>query len=95
MIKIQNLHKSYPMGDESLHVLKGLDLHIKEGEFVSIMGSSGSGKSTLLNIVGLLDIHDEGQYYFDKVVRKARIKKIASTKSPPACFRARPARSRS
>src|SRR5210317_609947 len=65
MIKIQNLHKSYPMGDESLHVLKGLDLHIKEGEFVSIMGSSGSGKSTLLNIVGLLDVHDEGQYYLN------------------------------
>ena len=60
MIKIQNLHKSYPMGKESLHVLKGLDLHIKEGEFVSIMGSSGSGKSTLLNIVGFLDVHDEG-----------------------------------
>ncbi len=50
------------MGKDSLHVLKGLDLHIKEGEFVSIMGSSGSGKSTLLNIVGLLDEHDEGEY---------------------------------
>ena len=65
MIKIENLHKSYPMGDESLHVLKGLNLHIKEGEFVSIMGSSGSGKSTLLNIVGLLDIHDQGKYYLN------------------------------
>jgi putative ABC transport system ATP-binding protein len=62
MIKIKNLHKSYPIGKDSLHVLKGLDLHIKEGEFVSIMGSSGSGKSTLLNIVGLLDTHDEGTY---------------------------------
>jgi len=65
MIKLQNLHKSYPMGKESLHVLKGLDLHIKEGEFVSIMGSSGSGKSTLLNIVGLLDGHDEGTYHLN------------------------------
>ena len=65
MIKIQNLHKSYPMGKESLHVLKGLNLHIKEGEFVSIMGSSGSGKSTLLNIVGLLDDHDEGEYFLN------------------------------
>lgn len=62
MIQLRNLHKSYPMGKESLHVLKGLNLHIKEGEFVSIMGSSGSGKSTLLNIVGLLDVHDEGDY---------------------------------
>ena len=65
MIKIEKLHKSYPIGKDSLHVLKGLDLHIKEGEFVSIMGSSGSGKSTLLNIVGLLDGHDEGKYYLN------------------------------
>lgn len=65
MIKIEKLHKSYPMGKDSLHVLKGLDLHIKEGEYVSIMGSSGSGKSTLLNIVGLLDDYDEGKYYLD------------------------------
>jgi len=62
MIKLHNLHKSYPIGHDSLHVLKGLDLHIKEGEFVSIMGSSGSGKSTLLNIIGLLDTHDIGEY---------------------------------
>lgn len=65
MIRIENLHKSYPIGKDSLHVLKGLNLHIKEGEFVSIMGSSGSGKSTLLNIVGLLDIHDKGDYYLN------------------------------
>ncbi len=65
MIKLKNLHKSYPIGKESLHVLKGINLHIKEGEFVSIMGSSGSGKSTLLNIVGLLDGHDEGEYYLN------------------------------
>jgi len=65
MIRIEKLHKSYPIGKDSLHVLKGLDLHIKEGEFVSIMGSSGSGKSTLLNIVGLLDTHDEGNYYLN------------------------------
>ncbi|MDV7188384.1 ABC transporter ATP-binding protein [Lutibacter sp. TH_r2] len=65
MIKIEKLHKSYPIGKDSLHVLKGLDLHIKEGEFVSIMGSSGSGKSTLLNIVGLLDTHDSGNYYLN------------------------------
>ncbi|MBE7685773.1 ATP-binding cassette domain-containing protein [Tenacibaculum piscium] len=65
MIRIESLHKSYPIGKESLHVLKGLNLHIKEGEFVSIMGSSGSGKSTLLNIVGLLDTHDQGTYYLN------------------------------
>jgi putative ABC transport system ATP-binding protein len=51
------------MGSNSLHVLKGLDLNIEEGEFVSIMGSSGSGKSTLLNILGILDDYDQGTYY--------------------------------
>ena len=65
MIQINKLHKSYKMGANSLHVLKGLDLEIKEGEFVSIMGSSGSGKSTLLNIIGLLDVHDEGEYFLN------------------------------
>ena len=78
MIKIENLHKSYPMGKESLHVLKGLNLHIKEGEFVSIMGSSGSGKSTLLNIVGLLDVHDEGKYFLNgQLIQKLDEKKAA------------------
>jgi putative ABC transport system ATP-binding protein len=62
MIRLQNIHKSYITGTNKLHVLKGIDLHIKEGELVSIMGSSGSGKSTLLNILGLLDNHDEGVY---------------------------------
>jgi putative ABC transport system ATP-binding protein len=65
MIQIKGLHKSYPMGKDFLHVLKGLDLDIKEGEFVSIMGASGSGKSTLLNIIGLLDTHDIGTYYLN------------------------------
>ncbi len=78
MIKIEKLHKSYPIGKDSLHVLKGLDLHIKEGEFVSIMGSSGSGKSTLLNIVGLLDNHDEGNYYLNgKLIEDLDEKKAA------------------
>ncbi|PQJ78292.1 ABC transporter ATP-binding protein [Polaribacter porphyrae] len=78
MIKIEKLHKSYPIGKDSLHVLKGIDLHIKEGEFVSIMGSSGSGKSTLLNIVGLLDIHDEGDYYLnDQLIKDMNEKKSA------------------
>ncbi len=78
MIEIKKLHKSYPIGKDSLHVLKGIDLHIKEGEFVSIMGSSGSGKSTLLNIVGLLDEHDEGEYYLNgKLIKNLNEKKAA------------------
>ena len=55
MLKIQKLHKSYPIGETSLHVLKGIDLSVEKGEMVAIMGSSGSGKSTFLNIIGMLD----------------------------------------
>lgn len=62
MIKLHDVHKYYRTGDQSLHVLKGIDLHIREGELVSIMGSSGSGKSTLLNILGVLDGYDRGSY---------------------------------
>jgi putative ABC transport system ATP-binding protein len=63
MIKLNNIHKSYVMGNNSLHVLKGINLEVEKGDFVSIMGSSGSGKSTLLNILGMLDSYDEGSYY--------------------------------
>lgn len=65
MIEIKNLHKSYKMGSNSLHVLKGINFSVKEGELVAIMGSSGSGKSTLLNILGMLDVADEGEYLLD------------------------------
>ena len=67
MIEIEELNKSYPIGNSSLHVLKGIDLKIKEGELVAIMGSSGSGKSTLLNIIGMLDNYDSGTYKLDNV----------------------------
>ena len=77
MIIIKNLHNSYIIGKNSLHVLKGLDLEIKEGELVAIMGSSGSGKSTLLNIIGMLDNHDKGSYELDGVI----IKKMNETKA--------------
>ena len=67
MIEIKGLNKSYPTGQSFLHVLKGIDLSIEEGELVAIMGSSGSGKSTLLNIIGMLDNYDSGSYLLDGV----------------------------
>ena len=65
MIRLRELHKSYPMGAGRLHVLKGIDLDVGAGELLSIMGASGSGKSTLMNILGLLDRFDEGDYRLD------------------------------
>ena len=82
MIQIENLHKSYVMGHNSLHVLKGLELGIEEGEFVSIMGSSGSGKSTLLNILGILDDYDKGTYYLGgKLIQGLNETKAAMTRN--------------
>ena len=78
MIQIKNLHKSYHMGSNSLHVLKGINFYVKEGELVSIMGSSGSGKSTLLNILGMLDEADSGEYILDNVPIRNLNEKIAA-----------------
>ncbi len=78
MIEIKDLHKSYKMGANSLHVLKGINFSVAEGELVSIMGSSGSGKSTLLNILGMLDEADEGSYILDGVPIKNLNETIAA-----------------
>ncbi|WP_165021256.1 MULTISPECIES: ABC transporter ATP-binding protein [unclassified Dysgonomonas] len=69
MIKIRDLNKTYYSG-APLHVLKGINMDIDKGEFLSIMGASGSGKSTLLNILGILDNYDTGEYYLDDVLIK-------------------------
>jgi len=78
MIEIKDLHKSYKVGRNSLHVLKGINFSVKEGELVSIMGSSGSGKSTLLNILGMLDEADSGTYHLDNVEIKNLSEKVAA-----------------
>jgi len=78
MIEIKDLHKSYHMGSNSLHVLKGINFNVAEGEMVAIMGSSGSGKSTLLNILGILDEADEGSYELDGKVIKNLNEKVAA-----------------
>lgn len=77
MLNIKDLHKSYDMGETSLHVLKGINLKVEKGEMVAIMGSSGSGKSTLLNIIGILDELDKGQYFLDGI----EIKDLTEKKS--------------
>lgn len=78
MLEIRNLHKSYPIGESSLHVLKGINLSVEKGEMVAIMGSSGSGKSTLLNIIGMLDESDSGEYILDGLPIKNLTEKKAA-----------------
>jgi len=72
MIRLTGIRKSYRTGANVLQVLKGIDLHIGQGELVSIMGSSGSGKSTLLNILGILDNADSGEYLLDGLLIKGQ-----------------------
>ncbi len=76
MIHLEDINKTYHNG-APLHVLKGINLDIERGEFVSIMGASGSGKSTLLNILGILDNYDTGDYYLNDVL----IKKLSETRA--------------
>ena len=76
MIHLKDINKTYNNG-APLHVLKGINLDIERGEFVSIMGASGSGKSTLLNILGMLYKYDDGEYYLNNVL----IKDLSETKS--------------
>jgi putative ABC transport system ATP-binding protein len=77
VIKLEQIRKAYRLNNTSFEVLKGIDMHIKEGEFVSIMGSSGSGKSTLLNILGILDNYDSGTYMLNNTL----IKDLSQTKA--------------
>lgn len=76
MIHLHDINKTYDNG-QPLHVLKGINLDIEQGEFVSIMGASGSGKSTLLNILGILDNYDSGEY----TLAGTLIKNLSETKA--------------
>ena len=67
MICLEDVNKSYRMGENSLHVLKDVSLQVERGEFVSILGASGSGKSTLMNIIGCMDTLDTGRYTIDGI----------------------------
>lgn len=78
VISLSRIRKSYQLAETSFEVLKGIDLHIHEGEFVSIMGSSGSGKSTLLNILGILDNYDSGEYSLNQTLIKDLSQKKAA-----------------
>lgn len=78
VISLTQIRKSYQLAEASFEVLKGIDLQIHEGEFVSIMGSSGSGKSTLLNILGILDNYDSGEYSLNKTLIKDLSQKKAA-----------------
>ncbi len=77
MIRLNQVNKSYSIGHNKMHVLKGIDVNIAKGELISIMGSSGSGKSTLLNILGLLDNYDSGEYYLNDML----IRNLSQTKA--------------
>jgi putative ABC transport system ATP-binding protein len=82
MIRLTDINKSYSIGGNKLHVLKGINLHIEQGEMVSIMGSSGSGKSTLLNILGILDQYDTGEYQLaDTLIRNLNETKAAQLRN--------------
>ena len=78
MIKLTDINKTYYTEATSLHVLKGIDLTIEKGEYVSVMGASGSGKSTLLNILGILDNYDTGDYYLNEMLIKNLSEKQAA-----------------
>ena len=87
MIKLQDISKIYPMGKRELTVLRGVNLHIKQGELVAIMGPSGSGKSTMLNLMGCLDIPTSGSYYLeDREVSRLNSRELAQIRAQKVGF---------
>ena len=82
MIRLNDITKVYPMGKRELEVLRGVTLHIKQGEMVAIMGPSGSGKTTMLNLIGCLDIPSSGSYYLeDREVSRLSSSELAQVRA--------------
>lgn len=74
MMTMKNINKGYMLGEEKLPILKNINFHVDQGEFVAILGPSGSGKTTLMNIIGCMDVMDSGEYYLNNMaVRWTRI----------------------
>jgi putative ABC transport system ATP-binding protein len=96
VIRTYDLWKTYVMGDQEIHAVSGVDIEIKRGEYVAIMGPSGSGKSTLMNLIGCLDTPTKGQYYINGNLvsemsddeRASATRKSASSSRPSTCCRA-------
>jgi putative ABC transport system ATP-binding protein len=87
MIKLENITKTYPMGKSELPILKGINMHIRQGELVAIMGPSGSGKSTMLNLMGCLDKPTSGSYQLDgKEVSKLSSGELANVRGQKIGF---------
>lgn len=84
---MQNVNKSYKMRSGSLHVLKDISLTVEQGEYLAILGPSGSGKSTLMNIIGCMDVLDEGTYNLDGVeIEKAKEKELTNIRNQKIGF---------
>ena len=85
IIRLDNIKRDFHVGDETVHALRGVSFTIREGEFVTIMGTSGSGKSTLLNTLGCLDTPTSGEYYLDGVsqdrIRFSKLQSVAEDDS--------------
>ena len=87
MLRLENIKKIYKMGEFEVQALKGVSLHVKEHEFVSIIGPSGSGKSTLMNMIGCLDVPTSGTYYVDGVeVSKMKDDELADLRNKKIGF---------
>src|SRR5579875_2086054 len=99
IIRTWDLYKTYVMGDQTIHAVSGIDMEIRKGEYVAIMGPSGSGKSTLMNLIGCLDTPTSGQYYLAGTWsatwttinwRASAIRRSASSSRPSICWPAPP-----